>query len=181
MWYLSFKLKWIYLFSASCIFFHMPWLTKGCQEISEQLKCGWIKEIQKNLRNFRFRNSFCLYKNCNLLLKLLRDLIAMDSWFKLTSRQQPMYSTKWNFIILFLSYIFLYSNRFLPYWKESIQFFSTESRDIFINKSFSHNSKFFVLNIFDFCNVLMLIKDTNAVSIQRCMTIWQSLRNIIFI
>ena len=40
---------------------------------------------------------------------------------------------------------------------------------------------FFIENIFDFCNVFMLIKDTCVVCIHLCKNIWQSLRNIIYI
>ena len=65
---LGFKQKLIHLFWATCIFFLIFWLTKRYQEIHAQSKCGWIKELHNNLRNFGFRNPFCLYKNYNLEL-----------------------------------------------------------------------------------------------------------------
>ena len=81
---LSLKEKRIHLFRVTCIFFLIFLLTKGYQKIHAKSRCGWIKELRSNMRNFGFRNSFCLYKNCNLIF--LRHFIAIDSPLKLLSR-----------------------------------------------------------------------------------------------
>ena len=101
---LSFKQKRTHLFWVTCNFFLIFWLIKGYQEIQAYSKCGWIKELHSNLRNFGFRNSFCLCKKCNFVLIFVRDFIAIDSPRKLLLRQQPRYSTmRYCFIVLFLT------------------------------------------------------------------------------
>ena len=69
--------------------------------------------LRNVLRNFGFRNSFCLYKICNFALIFLRDFIAMDfksAWkivllgyvklrevFTLLKRMHfVLFSPKWN-------------------------------------------------------------------------------------
>ena len=83
---LSFKQKQIHLFWVTCIFFLIFLLTKGHQETQAKSKCGWIKKLHKNLRNFESRNLFCLYKNRNFSVIFLRDLITMHSPLKLAFR-----------------------------------------------------------------------------------------------
>ena len=46
----------------------------------------WIKELFNNELNFGFRNSICLYKNCNSAFIFLRDFKAVDSPPKFASR-----------------------------------------------------------------------------------------------
>ena len=92
---------------------------EGNQKIHALSKCGWIKELHDNLRNFGFRNSFFLYKNCNFVLKFLRGFIVMDFSPELTSRQHPRHSTIWSCHIPLLYYIV----RYVKLWQV---FFHTE-------------------------------------------------------
>ena len=114
---LSFKQKRIQLFWVTCNLFLIFWLIKGYQGILALSKCSWIKEFHNNLRNFGFRNSFCLCKDCNFVLIFLYNFIATDSSLKLASREQLRYSTiRYRFILLLL-YVMLTSGKFLSLLK----------------------------------------------------------------
>ena len=58
---------------------HHHWLKGSKKHVKS--KCGWIKELQSKLCNFRFRNSFCLYQNFNFTLIFLKAFIVMDSLY----------------------------------------------------------------------------------------------------
>ena len=57
----------------------------------------------------------------------------------------------------------------------------TKMNWFFINKRITCIHKFSIKNIFDFRDVLMLIKDSCVVYIQLCISIWQSLWRINYI
>ena len=141
---LCFKQKQIHLFWATCVFFLIFLQTKGYLKIPHSQ--SWIKELHNNPRNFGFRNSFCLYKNCNFALIFLRDFIAMGSLHKLASTQQSRYSTIWNGFILLLSYVMFSVGSFSsllkimhlvlspPKWTDHL--LSTNHLDTFANSLF---------------------------------------------
>ena len=74
-------LSWV--FRATRNFFLIFWLIKEYQEIKTKPKCDWFKGLHSNLRDFGFRNLFCLYKISKSVFIFLRDFITMNSPFKL--------------------------------------------------------------------------------------------------
>ena len=99
------------------------WLIKGTRKYKYSQNVAELKEFHSNLHNFGFRNSSCLFKNCNFVLIFQRDFIAVDSPFRLASRQQLRYSTIQFCFILLLLYVMLSSGKFLSLLEECILFY----------------------------------------------------------
>ena len=108
-----------------------------------------MKELQSNLRNFGFRNSFFLHKNCNFVLIFLEDFISIDSPHKLASRHQPRYSTIRYCFILFLLFVILSSGKLLSLLKR-IHFLlsSPKSVDSLLSKKQSYTFSYSLFKTF---------------------------------
>ena len=104
---LIFKQKQIHLFWVTCIFFLIFLLTKGTKKNTHSQSVVKLRSYTAAYANFGFRNSFCLHKDCNFSLILLRDFMSMDSSLKLASRYtaKVFYYIKLCYFIVLVRYV----------------------------------------------------------------------------
>ena len=95
------------------------------------------------------------------MLIILRHFIVMDSPLKLPSKQQPRYSTiRYCFVVLLL-YVLWSPGKFSSLQKRMHLVLSSQKWIDSLSSTYQSHThrKFFIRNVFDFCNVFMLAKD----------------------